>query len=204
MRIFALCSLVLSFGLAGCVNIEDPFETLTSISATDFTTGLTTSTTGTTGTTAEDPTTGTTAENPTTGMTGTSMTGSTTNEPATSTTNEPATSTTNEPGTTGSGTTMGGGGDDPYVACDPMGMCPAGGDCVMVQGLDGSFCSPKCDGDMCPDFGGAAQPMCVLQLEGMTPSNCALICNPMAMGECPDGATCTQVPMQQVGVCTFP
>jgi hypothetical protein len=86
--------------------------------------------------------------------------------------------------------------------------CAGGQQCIMIDGIDGSFCAPDCEGMGCPDVpaGVKAQAMCVLT-EPMKdkPTLCALICNPMAKDECPQGETCKQVPMQMgVGLCTAP
>ncbi len=97
---------------------------------------------------------------------------------------------------------------DLYGPCaGPDLPCPDGQDCLNVQGIDGSFCSPKCDGMSCPAFDGGAMELCVLvHAPRMNPTNCALICDPDGGGnQCPVGETCKQIPMQEgVGLCTAP
>lgn len=220
MRSFALCSLVL-LTLSAC-KIEDPFDTLTSItaaltdsSATDVTAS------GTSGTSGEDPTSGTTGETPTTGMTGTSATGST-GEPATSTTGMTGmtsmTGSTGEPGSTGGGTT-GGAGDYPYPDCsNQMGMevaCPQGLLCideVNTQGaVKGAFCSPACSGPgmLCPTPDGVqgVNGTCLFGADPNMPTQCALVCN-LAMDTCPEGTACEDIGLPEqmgmkFGICTF-
>lgn len=204
MRAFALCSLVLA--VSAC-KIDDPFDTLTSITGllTDSTTDATASAGTTSGGSSGDVTAsgGSTGDVPTTGSSNSDSATSqgSTGEPGTSTTTAGTTTTA---GSTGGGTT-GGGGADAYGPCEMSNPpCPDGSDCVQIQGIEGNFCSPQCGMADCPDFAGTAQPMCVLQLGmAMSPTNCALICDPNG-NDCPMGSTCKPVPMQSVGLCTYP
>jgi hypothetical protein len=80
---------------------------------------------------------------------------------------------------------------------------------VQIQGIAGSFCSPKCGSNMpCPADaykGASAKGQCVLQVPSSpTPSQCALICRPEpgTNGGCPKRAECQ--PIQGLGICTYP
>ena len=80
---------------------------------------------------------------------------------------------------------------------------------VQIQGIAGSFCSPKCGSNLpCPmdSYKGAtAKGQCVLQVPSSpTPSQCALICRPEpgTNGGCPKRAECQ--PIQGLGICTYP
>jgi hypothetical protein len=91
------------------------------------------------------------------------------------------------------------------------GACMANEQKVAIQGLPGSFCSPRCSpASPCPadtHVGATAQGECVLEPAGASePSQCALICKPaspfhVAGPTCPKGATCQ--PIQGVGICTY-
>ena len=149
-----------------------------------------------------------TTDGPTTTNPGTSMTTDvnpeTTNVPGTDTTDPTVDpDTTAAPDTTDTPETTTMGGSDIYGPCPAMGMCPDGGDCLMVQDVDGSFCSPKCD-DMtpCPASGVNAEAMCLLSMMGMDPTNCILLC--AADGDCPAGMTCKMVPMNTAKICSAP
>jgi hypothetical protein len=100
------------------------------------------------------------------------------------------------------GETTGGGASD-YGPCD---MCAAGEMPLQIMGLEGCFCSPPCDGMMCPaPSEGTAQAMCVLgTMMGADPTNCALICDPAMDGMCPTGAMCVDTGMPNVGICMHP
>jgi hypothetical protein len=86
--------------------------------------------------------------------------------------------------------------------------CPGGQQCLMIMGIEGNFCAPLCEGTSCPAMpdGVEAAPQCALTMPMQEkPTLCALVCDPMAMDECPEGQTCKQVPMQMgVGLCTAP
>ena len=214
---------VFALGLPACGDDKDPMVTASGTSLTGQT-----GQTGQTGDGTTDGTTDGTEPDSTDGMTGTSDPGTT--GPTTTLTTEPTTTTTTATtapetttGTTGtttletsttdtttdSGTTAddttGGDDDGSYGPCGMMGECPAGSDCVSLMGVEGNFCSPQCEGMMCPAASGGAMAQCVLILEmGMDPTNCAAICNPM-QDNCPAGTTCKDVPMQMgVGICTAP
>lgn len=194
MRQFALLTLALSLGLPACVKV-DPLDptllTLTNTLTSDGTGGGS-STSGATDDATSNGTGSATTTDPTTGPT--TMTSTT----------EPGTSTTDVGSSSGAASTGGGGGGGygPCEMSDPP--CPDGSDCLMITDVEGNFCSPKCGMTDCPaPTDGTAAPMCVLTSGmGMDPTNCALICDPMKMGECPAGSTCK--PIQNVGVCTYP
>jgi len=79
--------------------------------------------------------------------------------------------------------------------------CAADEEAVRVQGISGVLCSPKCDGNSCPQdvpAGTTATPACALK----TPTGdgyCALECQG---GGCPPGATCQSA--GAAGICTYP
>lgn len=97
---------------------------------------------------------------------------------------------------------------------DPnSGPCLSDEEAVQINGIQGSFCSPKCSiTSPCtkdvPD-GTTANPQCVLESQGsQSPTQCALICQPsdwknLAVGEggCPEKATCKSI--QGTGLCTY-
>lgn len=88
----------------------------------------------------------------------------------------------------------------------PCNACAAGEMAVSIMGIEGCFCSPGCDGamSMCPmPNEGTAVGACALGA-GMTPTQCALVCDPTMKGMCPTGATCQDTGMMGVGVCTHP
>lgn len=72
---------------------------------------------------------------------------------------------------------------------------------VHVQGIDGSYCAPKCDGSSCPaaPAGGSAIPQCVLQ-SPQGDKYCALVCT--SQKTCPNGAECQKV-QGDMGICTY-
>lgn len=195
---------VLSLGLTACGDDKG-----TTTDSTTNTTPMTTSDSETGGSSMGTGTgTGTTETTAATVEPTTTEPGTTTTEPGT-TTDPSTTGTTTEPGTTGTTTEPGtttGGGADLYGPCDAMGMCPEGQDCLSAMGIEGNFCSPKCDGMMCPDANTAAMPQCALSTEmAPQPTNCALICPAGKDEACPMGMTCKDVPMQMgIGLCTAP
>merc|ERR1712072_126714 len=78
---------------------------------------------------------------------------------------------------------------------------------VQIQGIAGSFCSPKCNAlGKCPTdvpAGTQAAPTCALQ-DPQGDKYCALICQPNAgsgAGQCPSNSTCK--PIQGTGLCTY-
>ncbi len=88
-----------------------------------------------------------------------------------------------------------------YGPCD---ACAAGEMPVQIMGIEGCFCSPMCDGMMCPAANeGTGMPLCALEtMMGAGPTQCALTC--MVGGDdCPAGATCQDTGMG-VGLCTHP
>ena len=211
-----LLTLVLGLGACGDdkgTTTQTTQTPATDSMATDPSAGSTTNPDGTTtdAPTTMNPSTPTSTTDPTTGE---DTTAGTATDPSAGTTTDATTATTTDAtvGTTttnGDDTTGGGGGEDLYGPCmmaNPP--CAGGQQCIMIDGIDGSFCAPDCEGMGCPDVpaGVKAQAMCVLT-EPMKdkPTLCALICNPMAKDECPQGETCKQVPMQMgVGLCTAP
>lgn len=87
-----------------------------------------------------------------------------------------------------------------YGAPDPN--CCEGETPLQLVGIDGSFCSPECNGGvMCPptEFGDA---QCALGSDPMAPTNCAILCD-LAMPDCPPGASCKDTGID-VGICTYP
>jgi C1A family cysteine protease len=87
---------------------------------------------------------------------------------------------------------------------DPKGGCQADEKAISIQGIDGSLCSPECNGMTCPTdvpSGVTAKPQCALK----TPTGegyCALICTPGADDQaCGVNASCK--PIQSVGICTY-
>ena len=225
MRARTSLTTLLTLALAACgdngggTTTQTTQTSATDSTATDPSAGTTTAASG--GTTTDAPTTmnptttspTTTGDDASAGTTTNATTGTTTTDPSAGTTSDGTTGTTTDAsGTTtdASGTSTGGTGEDLYGPC-AMGNppCPAMQDCIMITGIDGSFCAPTCEGMDCPAVpaGVKAEAMCVLtQPMEMDPTLCALICNPKAMvSECPDGETCKQVPMQVgVGLCTAP
>lgn len=212
----------LALGLAAC-EVKDsddtgltnnPSNPVTSNTMSDPTAGTDTDT---------DPVTGTDAETTNIVTSGMSDSTTTTANPsevtettATVTTVPPDTSASetgpldtsaSETGPDPSGTSTGGGGfDGEFGPCEMMDPpCVGDAQCVTVTDVEGNFCSPACDmAHPCPPPPeGTAQPMCLLSLEmSMDATNCAYVCDPMMMGQCPAGSTCK--PIQGVGVCTFP
>jgi len=202
---------VLSLGLVACGDDGKPMLT-TATTAPNTTNPNTTNTTNNNTTEGETETAGTESESETDGVTeGTTVAPTTTTppttteEPSTTTTTEPATTTTTtaNPATTDD-TTTGEPAEGAYGPCGAMGECPAGSECVSLMGIEGNFCSPKCDGMACPDTGTTAQGQCVLVLEGsMDPTNCAAICQ-LDNPDCPTGTSCKDVMMMGIGLCTAP
>merc|ERR1712188_28322 len=90
------------------------------------------------------------------------------------------------------------------------GGCRSDEEAVQIEGIAGSFCSPKCENlivvkectkDVPP--GTTAKPECVLETSGSsTPTQCALICNPADESDgCPQNASCTAI--SGTGICTY-
>jgi len=93
--------------------------------------------------------------------------------------------------------------DDPFQASG----CKAGEMNITVQGVSGSFCSPKCDAagecptDVCP--GTVAKPTCALQ-DTSGNKYCALVCDPKSKGVvCSSDEHMTCQPIQGTGLCTY-
>ena len=87
---------------------------------------------------------------------------------------------------------------------DPESPCGDDAECIVVEGLNGSFCSPWCDEDLaCPEpTAGEAFAQCQLGPDlSMDPVHCALLCDP-GSDECPGGMTCVDTGMP-IGVCLF-
>jgi hypothetical protein len=184
---------VLSLGLVACGDDGKPMLT-TATTAPNTTNPNTTNNNTTEG---DTETAGTDTETAgTDGVTEGTTVAPTTTEPATTTT------TTTSPATTDD--TTGEPAEGAYGPCGAMGECPVGSECVSLMGIEGNFCSPKCDGMACPDTGTTAQGQCVLVLEGsMDPTNCAAICE-LANPDCPTGTSCKDVMMMGIGLCTAP
>jgi len=92
---------------------------------------------------------------------------------------------------------------------NPKGGCEADELAVQVQGVPGSFCSPKCSTSTphCPTDmpkGDSATPQCILA--SASGKYCALVCTPSMLksngesGECGAG-TCASI--QGIGLCTY-
>jgi len=95
-----------------------------------------------------------------------------------------------------------------YKYEDPnAGPCQDGETAVQITGVQGSFCSPKCEVlRICPKDvppGTTAKPECVLETSGSSkPTQCALICDPSELdGGCPDKASCKSI--SGTGLCTY-
>jgi C1A family cysteine protease len=96
---------------------------------------------------------------------------------------------------------------------DPnSGACQTGEEAVRIQGVQGSFCSPKCAflTHKCPTDvpqGVTAKPTCALQ--GMGAKYCALICSPstdersLRAGDAQCGASASCKAIQGTGICTY-
>lgn len=95
-------------------------------------------------------------------------------------------------------------GDGATFGATGMDASSSGAECIVIEGLNGSFCSPWCDEDLaCPEpTAGEAFAQCQLgpDLE-MPPVHCALLCDP-GSDACPDGMTCVDTGMP-IGVCLF-
>jgi hypothetical protein len=119
-------------------------------------------------------------------------------------TTSPSGTETTEPETTDPSTT--GGGDADFGACDMMTPCANGEDCLGVEGVDGTFCSPKCEeqGTPCDGYQGSGMALCLLSTDMMPATNCVVICQTDA--DCDAGMTCKEVPMQMqpVSICSSP
>merc|ERR1711966_355918 len=93
--------------------------------------------------------------------------------------------------------------DDPFQSAG----CKAGEMNITVQGIPGSFCSPKCDAsgacptDVCP--GTVAKPTCVLQDSGGN-KYCGLVCDPKGKGTtCSSDEHMKCEAIQGTGLCTY-
>ncbi|RMH00587.1 MAG: hypothetical protein D6705_00035 [Deltaproteobacteria bacterium] len=75
------------------------------------------------------------------------------------------------------------------------------------MGLDGAFCSPKCDGQgsMCPPppEGVTGTAECALGQAMGDATNCAILCQLTDATGCPEGASCKDTGMG-IGICTYP
>jgi len=203
MRSINTLTLILALGLTACP-ADDKGDTDTGVTSTATATAAMT----TSGTTAEPLTT-----------TGTPTTTDATDSGATDsgTTAEPGTTggTTAEPGTTG-GSTGGATDESPYNACASNMDCGMGSFCInaalTMDMVKGSFCSPACQMDKCPDPAdgvnaqGGAQ--CLFGTDPMMPSNCAIVCE-VGKDDCGPSSDCEDIgiPPQMgktLGVCTHP
>lgn len=117
----------------------------------------------------------------------------TTATPSTSETTDPTVDPdTTSPATTDD-TTTGVGAPD-FGPCDMMTPCENGEECLGVQDVEGTFCSPACEGQgtECPGYEGSGMALCLLSVMGMDPTNCVVLCQSDA--DCLDGMTCKEVP----------
>ncbi len=74
---------------------------------------------------------------------------------------------------------------------------------IEIPGVEGyCFCSPPCEGGVCPDPGTGAEAVCAVSDGGPEPSHCALLCTQNA--ECPMRTACVLVPDAAASVCTAP
>jgi hypothetical protein len=137
---------------------------------------------------------------------------STSSEGSSGSSTDPGSDATSDPGSesgasTGGSESGGAVGEHGYGPCNGGGAgMPCGGDaeCIVVEGLDGSFCSPWCGEDLaCPNpTSGEAFAQCQLGPDlSMDPVHCALLCEP-GSDECPAGMNCVDTGMP-VGVCLF-
>lgn len=87
---------------------------------------------------------------------------------------------------------------------DPKNGCGSDEQAIQVQGVSGDFCSPPCNGTVCPTDPPSpsdAKPQCALHSQAGA-KYCALVCQPGSNDACPKGASCQSV--QGTGLCTYP
>jgi len=87
---------------------------------------------------------------------------------------------------------------------DPKNGCGSDEQAIQVQGVSGDFCSPPCNGTVCPTDPPSpsdAKPQCALHASTGA-KYCALVCKPGSNDACPKGASCQSI--QGTGLCTYP
>ncbi len=87
---------------------------------------------------------------------------------------------------------------------DPKNGCGSDEQAIQVTGVSGDFCSPPCNGTVCPTDPPSpsdAKPQCALK-SSTGDKFCALICTPGSNAACPTGASCQSI--QGTGICTYP
>ncbi|HWB79690.1 MAG TPA: hypothetical protein VG755_32225 [Nannocystaceae bacterium] len=155
----------------------------------------------------------------------TSMTASSTDSPTTTATSDPTTtaSTTDDPTdatTTGVDESSSGAasssestgdatesstGTSPGAGYGPCGTCADDEIEATIQDVMGCYCAPPCPDMTCPAGpDGTAMAQCAVGGE-MGMMYCALLCDPLMMGECPMAMACVEITsMPGVGICTYP
>ena len=84
--------------------------------------------------------------------------------------------------------------------------CRSDEEAIQIQGVQGDFCTPECQGTTCPTdvpYGVTASPQCALQ-DASGKKYCALLCSPSgAVGDsqCGENASCKSI--DGVGICTY-
>ena len=128
---------------------------------------------------------------PTTGSSsGDAPTGSGSADASSGSTSTSSTATTDPDLTSGATTT---GGDLFFGACDAMGMCPNGEDCLSAENVEGTFCSPACDKENfpCEGYEGTGIAVCSFAKDPQMPAeNCMVFCETDA--DCEADMTCKQ------------
>jgi len=83
---------------------------------------------------------------------------------------------------------------------------------LTMDAVKGNFCSPACDGDMCPDSADGVNAMagaqCIFGADPMMPTNCAVICV-FGKDDCGPTSECEDIGIppqmgQTFGVCSHP
>ena len=178
------CATLGLVSMLGCPTIDDPFESLTSL------TNLTMTMTTETGEGDGDPGDG----DPGDGDPGDGdPTGDGDGDPG-----------DGDPSGDGDGDPMGG---DPY---NLMG-CMAPSQALTLMGVEGAWCAPPCMANNADCPAGPQGTMAVCGIvspmapDMMMPDSCVLLCD-MMNDACPTGSTCKEVPdqMQPLFVCTYP
>jgi len=87
---------------------------------------------------------------------------------------------------------------------DPANGCGSDEQAIQVTGVSGDFCSPPCNGTVCPTdppSASDAKPQCALKSSAGA-QFCALVCTPGSNAAFPTGASCQTI--QGTGLCTYP
>lgn len=87
---------------------------------------------------------------------------------------------------------------------DPKNGCSSDEQAIQVQGFSGDFCSPPCNGTVCPTDPPSpsdAKPTCALK-SSTGAQFCALVCTPGRNAACPTNASCQS--SKGTGLCTYP